>query len=287
MLSESMPNIYEVMRRIDSCKSLPNKMYMRAEYLFCARGIELAGQLTSTDRKRHTEAYGPRGKDVFVTEVNSPNIPTNDLAKLILTALSDKAKALEMVEELTKKIKVAVFKVGIAKQHLEPGEVYPYRLIALPLDKRYDPWAQELLDYYRDAGDHVVFDFNRQDNWEYITRKDKIFAGLVYNIKKYHYLPNGQIMEADEDARDMPTCLKHNRIFKCHAIRHVRTDQLIKYLGFDGFDLSAFVGWSMSCGEKVSSAPRQAHNYAEIREAWPRYIHKLCIPFDYQAFGGN
>jgi hypothetical protein len=41
----SLPEVYEVMRRIDKCKSIPNKFYMRAEFEFCARGIEVAGEL--------------------------------------------------------------------------------------------------------------------------------------------------------------------------------------------------------------------------------------------------
>lgn len=274
----SLPNIYEVMRRIDSCKSEPNKMYMRAEFEFCARGIELAGHLTSTDKARHTKPYGPIGKDVFTTEINPPDIPANQMLKIIITALGNKEEAINLAQQLSEKIKVAVFKVPIAKQHLEKGEAYPSRLVALPLDSKFDPWSQSLLDWWHDAGDHVVFDLNRQDNWEYITRKDPIFNGLTYRIKKYHYFPNGVVTE------DPKACLSHSRLFKCHAIRHVRTDQLIKYLHFDGFDLGALVGWSMGASRDVSAAPAQAANYAEIREAWPRYIHKLCVPFDYGAF---
>jgi hypothetical protein len=275
----SLPEVYEVMQRIDNCKSLPNKMYMRAEFEFCARGIELAGQLTSADKKRHSIPYGPTGKNVTVTEIDPPPIPPNQMLNIILTALGNREEALHLAKELSQKIKVAVFKVPIAKQHLEQGEAYPYRLVALPLDPKYDPWSQSILDWYHDAGDHVVFDFSRQDNWEYITRKDKIFQGLHYRIKKYHYAPNGQVTE------DLVPCLSHSRKFRCHAIRHVRTHQLVEVLRFDGFDLSAFVGWSM--GTHRGTAPAQAGNYAELTEAWPRYIHKLCIPFNYLSFNGK
>lgn len=41
----SLPDVYEVMRRIERCKSKPNQRYMKAEFEFCARGIEVAGQL--------------------------------------------------------------------------------------------------------------------------------------------------------------------------------------------------------------------------------------------------
>lgn len=277
----SLPEVYEVMQRIDKCKSVPNKMYMRAEFEFCARGIELAGQLTSADKQRHSIPYGPIGKDVFVTEIEAPPVPTNQLLNIILTALGNREEALSLAKQLGEKIKVAVFKVPIAKQHLEKGEAYPYRLVALPLDSRYDPWATSLLEWWHDAGDHVVFDFHRQDNWEYITRKDKIFEGLHYRIKKYHYLRNGQVTE------DLVPCLSHSRRFRCHAIRHVRTDQLIKTLKFDGFDIASFVGWAMSSCGRVAASPPQAGNYAELREAWPRYIHKLCVPFNYSAFLDN
>ncbi|MBE3141217.1 MAG: hypothetical protein IMZ53_11645 [Thermoplasmata archaeon] len=278
----SLPEVYEVMRRIDSCKSEPNKQYMRAEFLFCARGIEVAGQLTSTDCKRHTIPYGPTGKDVFFTEIDPPDIPANQMLVYILKALTDKSAVDMIVKELSRKIPVAVFKVTIAKQHLEvfnnQKEAYPFRYVALPTEGRYHPWVQPLIERYHDAGEHVVFDFNRQDNWEYITREDKIFDGLFYPIKKYHYYPNG-----DVTAEPVP-CFSHLRFFKCHAIRHVRTDQLIADLKFDGFDLQALVGWSAGSGNKISSAPAQASNYAEIRQAWRRYVHKFCVPFNYQAF---
>jgi hypothetical protein len=275
----SLPNPYDVMRRIDSCKRIENKMYMRFLFEACARGIEGAGHLTSTDRKRHTEAYGPLGKDVFVTEIEAPDLTNNAFLTMLLKINQGKVTIDQIIEDLNKKIPIAVFKVNIAKQHLEEGEGYPHRLVALPLDKRFDPWAEEMLNWFHDKGDHVAFDLNRQDNWEHITRKEPIFRGLQYTIKKYHYsLTTGKITEDK-------TCLAHPRRFVGHGIRHVRTDQLIKYLKFDGFDLGALVGWSMGSSSKVSQAPAQASNYAEIREAWPRYIHKLMVPFNYKTFG--
>jgi hypothetical protein len=281
----SLPEVYEVMRRIDRCKSEPNKEYMRAEFLFCARGIEVAGQLTSTDRKRHTQPYGPTGKDVFFTEIDQPNLPTNKIVAFILQAITNKDSVPAIIEELNRKIPVAVFKVKIAKQHLEvyngQKEAYPFRYVALPTSEEFHPWVKPLVDYYHDAGDHLVFDFNRQDNWEYITRKDKIFDGLTYPIKKYHYYPNGDIT-----AEPVP-CFAHPRWYKCHAIRHSRTDQLIADFGFDGFDLQALVGWSAGSSNKISSAPAQASNYAEIRQAWRRYVHKFCVPFNYLSFGNG
>jgi hypothetical protein len=274
----SLPNAYDVMQRIDRCQRLENKMYMRFLFEACARGIEGAGHLTSTDRKLHTEAYGPLGTDVFTTEIDPPDLTNMAFLKLLLKINQKSVTIDQVIDELSQKVKVAVFKVNIAKQHLEKGEGYPHRLVALPLDKRYDPWAEDLLNWFHDKAGNVAFDLNRQDNWDYITHKDKIFDGLFYTIKKYHYSTVTGAITEDK------TCLSHPRLFKGHGIRHVRTDQLIKYLKFDGFDLGALVGWSMGSSSKVSAAPQQASNYAEIREAWPRYIHKLCVPFNYGAF---
>jgi len=111
-----------------------------------------------------------------------------------------------------------------------------------------------------------VFPFSRQDVWEYITHKQRIFEGLNYRIKKYHYLKNGAVVE-DKGFK----VLSHNRKFKGHALRHVRVDELLKRYHFDGVDIAAYVGWSMG-----KEGPDMMSNYAEIREMWQRYIKKLC-----------
>lgn len=287
----SLPNPYLIMRCIDKCERQENKMYMRFLFEADARGIEGAGHLTSTDRKRHTKAYGPLGKDCWLDEAEAPDLTNKEFVQVLLNFMvglatkkdtGDLVKDLQQeISKLSIKIPVGVFKVNIAKQHLEEGEAYPYRLVALPLDKRYDPWAQEQFEWFRDKGANVAFDLNRQDNWEYITRKQRIFAGLEYTIKKYHWsAKTGEVLEDK-------TCLAHPRHFKGHGIRHVRTDYLIQYLHFDGFDLGALVGWSMGSSQKVSAAPAQASNYADLRTAWRRYIPKLMVPFNYSAFSNG
>jgi hypothetical protein len=173
----------------------------------------------------------------------------------------------EVIDELSERVPIAVFKIRIAKQKLEPDEEPPYRLVALPLPEKYEPWTQDIYNYFHDAGDDFVFPWNRQTIWHYITNVQPIFSGLQYRIKKYNFMKTG-----------LPSykVLSHNRPFKLHALRHVRTDELISRFHFDGIDLGAYVGWSMGNTGK-GNIPTMASNYAEIREAWPRYIKKLCI----------
>ena len=145
----NLPEVIEVRHRLEKCRDKDFREYLETVYLCCSRGIEIAGELTSTDKKRHTIPYGPIGTDVHIAETEAPDIPTNQMAELIIKAMADPKKALEEIEERKKKIKVAVFKIKIAKQHLDSGEEYPYRLVALPLDSKFEPWAQRIYDRFR------------------------------------------------------------------------------------------------------------------------------------------
>jgi hypothetical protein len=174
-------------------------MFLKTEYLFGSRPIEVAGELTSTDRINSglTVPFGPKGTDVFLSETDAPDMQNTDFVKILVKVVTALALQTNMqaaitdinetIDNLTKKIPVAVFKVRIAKQHLDEGEDVPFRLVALPLVDEYEPWAREVYEYFKAAGNNYVFPFSRQDVWEYITRKDRIFEGLTYRIKKYVY----------------------------------------------------------------------------------------------------
>lgn len=89
----SLPEIYEVMRRIESCRKPEYRMYLKAIFEHDSRGIEEAGRLSATDLERHTEPYGPKGTDCWKTEIEPPDIPANQMLRIILEALSDKQKS--------------------------------------------------------------------------------------------------------------------------------------------------------------------------------------------------
>jgi len=258
----SLPEVQTIRERIESCKQEDIRMYLKATYLFGARAVELCGKRCSGEKGL---VYGPKGSDAWTSKTEPPDIPSKDLAKILITALSDKDEALKMVDRLTKDVPVALFRIRIAKQKLDEGEQAPYRIIALPLVEEYEPWTREVYDCFKQAGDDYVFPFNRAYVWGYLTHKQSIFKGLTYRIKKYNYLRTGQ---------PVFKVLPHPRNVKIHGLRHIRTDELISKYHFDSLDMVAFVGWKLSA--KGKTAPAMADVYAEIREAWHRYIKKLC-----------
>lgn len=275
----SLPQIEEVRRRIESCTNKPIQMYLKALYLFAARGIEIAGKLTASDFETNPEhqIYGPKGTDAWLDETEPPDPSQLQVIRMLIKIQAGTQTVDCAIAELEKKIPVAVFKIHIAKQHLEPNEEAPYRLIALPLVDGFEPWAREMFDYFKAAGNNYVFaNLSRQDVWHYITHTQRIFEGLHYRIKKYTYF-RGLLLEDQEEDKGFKV-LSHNRKLKGHGIRHVRVDELLKRWAFDGVDIAAYVGWSMG-----KEGPDMMSNYAEIREMWQRYIKKLCKPNSFKS----
>ena len=278
----SLPQIEEARRRIETCTDYPTQMMLKSIYLFGARGIELAGKLTASDFATNPEhqIYGPKGVDAWLDYTEPPDPSTLQVIKTLLKIQAKETSIDEAIAQLEQKIPVGVFKIKIAKQHLELNEIAPYRLIALPLVDEYEPWAKEVFDYFQKAGDNYVFaNLSRQDVWHYITHKQRIFEGLHYRIKKYTYFRDLMLEEPEDKGFKV---LSHSRKLKGHGIRHVRVDELLKRYGFDGVDIAAYVGWSMG-----KEGPDMMSNYAEIREMWQRYIKKLCKPNNFKGVKNN
>lgn len=125
--------------------------------------------------------------------------------------------------------KVAVFAMKTAKRQGKP------RPIALPLEPQYEPWSQQLYDYFKQAKTDCVFPFTRKVPWRYVT-KARTFEGLTYPIERYTVWKNGQLAK---------TVDRHTRPFKLHALRHLRASELVDFYGFDGFNLATYGGWTI------------------------------------------
>jgi hypothetical protein len=125
------------------------------------------------------------------------------------------------------------------------------RYIGLPLEEEYEPFTKPLYGYFLRAGDRPVFDFTRQTIWEYV--KDKgVFKDLTYPITEYGYVP------------------AHDRLFRLHALRHLRASELTGYYGFDGFQLATYGGWTYHVMAQTSPV---MDRYLSL--SWQSYFEKL------------
>jgi hypothetical protein len=108
------------------------------------------------------------------------------------------------------------------------------RLIGLPVAEKYEPWTRELCGYFQKASG-FVFPFHRQWIWRRVTDLE-IFTGLSYPIETYVIYADGEVAKKVD---------KHQRNFKLHALRHLRTTELVEYYGFDAFNLATYGGWTI------------------------------------------
>jgi hypothetical protein len=222
----ALPEVETVRQRIEMAAKKEAKFCLMAAYLFCARASEIIGATNSYDVSHNqTLARGPSGQDV-------------------------KRETFEIGDIKTE---AAIFTVRTAKRD---GKI---RKIALPFEKIYEPWTEQLYNYYLEHGNDKVFPFTRQKAWEFAQ---ETFSGLRYPIEKYNMY---------EPEIPKPKNVKaHMKPFRTHALRHLRATELIETFGFTGFDLSVYGGWTLRSMVGVGSAMSR---YAHLD--WRRYFPKL------------
>jgi len=220
----SLPNVDVVRSRIEQAKPQEIEMCLKAAYLFCARISELVARKCPSDVT--TTARAIKGSDVKVIEHEN--------------------------------CEVALFSVKTAKRDGKE------RLIALPLEKEFEPWTRGLYRFFKSFGDEPVFPFTRQKAG-FLARP--FFGGLTYPIDKYRVFKNGKLDKTVE---------AHSKPFRLHALRHLRTTELISFYGFNGFDLSIYGGWTLrttlGLGRGGGSFDRYAH--LQWREYFPKLLKK-------------
>jgi len=146
---------------------------------------------------------------------------------------------------------IAIFELKTAKRSgLE-------RIIALPLEKEYEPWTEELLSYFQKRDKGFVFPFTRQRAWRWSR---ETFEGLAYPIESYTVKDGNVRIKVD----------RHSKPFATHALRHVRITDLIKYYDFSFYQVSLYAGWKMSGGFMGGG---QHDRYAHLH--WQEYLPKL------------
>jgi hypothetical protein len=252
--SSAIRNALEKVNREDM------QMFLKSVYLTASLPLELAGELTSTDRQygKFLRPIGPTGNDVTLSEVELPDQFLQDVLSL-LAKIKMKETDFEQAEQrLKKKIPVAIFKIKLTKKDVES-----FKLVALPMSTEYEPWTEQLYKYYKKRGNEFVFPFNRQDVWEHIYRKNRVFAGLSYTVVKYTRTT------PDRFSVKLPT---HTHRFGMQALRVVRTNELVQKYHFDPLELAMFVGLAF----RLTNMPIRLE-IPKTSDYWNRYIKKLCI----------
>ena len=170
------------------------------------------------------------------------------------------------------------------------------RACALPLDSKYEPWAQELYTYFEEYGGKLPFQFdpNIESSKSYAMNFAKhVFKGFEWPMIEYtnsvdiDYSENqilaNRINDKNEEVwlveidDDNAEWLKKNRDgtfkgtvkipkrwkqFTSHALRKRRTITLKTFYKFDGFDLAAYGGWTEK--SQVDALPGAMKHYLEI-----------------------
>jgi len=230
-LSFETPDLMKVRDRIETIKHVPSRHCAKYLYLIDGRISEAVGRKAPSDKG--SAARGPRGRDVSFQEYDG--------------------------EE------VALFNVYTSKRE---GTL---RICALPLNSVYEPWTREIAEYFdRFDRDNHVFPFNRGKVWRECR---SAWEGLVYPIENYKVIEvdlKGNVILNENGKKKSKTITRHTRPFNLHAIRHIRATDLVVYYGFNGPNLSAFAGWTLSTAMQVSSS---INKYVSLD--WRSYFHKL------------
>jgi integrase len=245
----SLPQVETIRKRILKVPQQNVKVCLMCAYLFGCRISELVSVKSPRD---NTVARGPRGTDLRIASYQlCPNCgrEIHYYKPTILSKCPFCKKVLETGEE------IAIFMLKTAKRK---GKI---RYVALPTNPEYEPWTQYVVHHYENRNKKPCFPFTRQKVGFYARQT---FKGLKYPIESYTWSPlKGK----------KKTVSAHPRSFNVHALRHLRTTELVDVYGFDGFEISTWGGWKLSTTTGVSgSVGRYTHRQ------WWKYIPKLLRP---------
>jgi hypothetical protein len=250
--TKKIENVTDGLVRFRIEQIVPKSARMCTKYLYLIDGRVSEGVSRAYKSDTKTTPRGPVGTDAKIDLYYPPEY----------TSIEEAYKAQE--EDGFKRVHpCVVFKVATAKRRGRP------RYCSLPLDPKMEPWAQEMAKYFADAGDDFVFPLTRQDVYR---RAKKFWRDLAYVIEDYSVVidKEGTITGIDKEKRRSKRVDRHLRDFTLHALRHLRASDLVDYYDFNGANLSAFGGWTVSTAMRVGSS---VGRYLDLQ--WQGYFPKL------------
>jgi len=183
-------------------------------------------------------------------------------------------------------VEAVLFAVRTAKRKNNP-----LRPAALPLDPKYEPWAETLAEWFENRGDEKAFPCSTR-SLQYAASES--FAGLYYPIEEYkravqmyvdgELRPLVVVGEDGKERRVWDVVYSHWRPMCTHALRHTRAfqDLMVNY-GFSGLDLAIYGGWTSRVAEQQLPAPARKYlhlapdrvNLSLLKRLASRYFPKL------------
>ena len=282
----TIPTPQLIRQEIEEIKDPENQIWNKCLLTFGARSVEFASKPCAREK-----AYGTIGKGYcWLDEYQPKNISneeqTTRLNQIIANPNISTGQAMAMMIMPPTPIKVAVFKIPIAKKHLLKGESLLYRHAAIPFDKKYEPWAEDIYNWYQQHSNEPLFPNNRKHYLDHLRIKG-IYKKFAYPVERYAVRTSMGKLEVLPTSTDPLTEYKksektgnvfkydtkpqHDHPFKQHGLRHIRTKELNDYYEIkDSLALCSFIGWAPARGANTMIA-----RYGNIYQNWSSYISCL------------
>jgi hypothetical protein len=229
----------------------------------CARIGEIISLKYPTDSTAHPTGSKLRVElTTYTPDLSNPKeFQTLVLARAMRGEPSD-LESLGKIKEPT-----AVFTVSTEKR--QGWE----RLIALPLQSNYEPWTQDIVDYFQERKGQDLFPFTRQQMYNEVA---EVFEGLNYKIFPYKRVrkENGQVVRDEKGKAVKDDVLKHSKPFRNHALRHLRNVELRDFYGLSAEERSSYGGWTLR--SMIGGIGSSIDRYGEA--VWRPYFPKLLKP---------
>ena len=284
------PTPMQVGEEIEFVKDPETRMYLKCLMTFGARSVEFAGVNCNGEK-----AYGTIGKGYTWLSEYKPKSLTGEerderTTQILTNPNMSAAQVLMLMNQQPSPVKIAIFKIPIAKKHLLEGEPIIYRHAAIPFDRKYEPWAEEIYNHYQQCGKEVLFPNNRKHYLDYL-RIRKIFKNFIYPVERYtlrevlgkievvdipNKITNNPLVEYKKSGKTgltsrYDTKPKHYHPFKLHGPRHKRTQELNSFYEIkETLALCSFIGWAPTRGPEAMIA-----RYGNLYENYNSYIGNL------------
>lgn len=227
----------------------------------CARIGEIISLKYPTDLTAH-----PTGSELKVElttyspDLKNPKEFQTLVLERVVQGLQTDLQSLSNIRE-----PVAVFTVSTEKRQGWK------RLVGLPLRKEFEPWTQDVVDYFEKRKGTVLFPFKRQEMYNTVRT---VFDGLEYKIFPYKRVrkKQGQPIIDPETKKALKISVpEHSKPFRNHGLRHLRNVELRDFYGLTAEERSSYGGWTLR--SMIGGIGSSIDRYGEA--VWRPYFPKL------------